>query len=75
MKEELKSYKLTSLQIHTIETLYYKFEKHLEFITELCDNSKKENINIGFELGKMYSIMFNDYHEGLSLIEAINEQN
>jgi hypothetical protein len=32
MKEELKNYKLTSLQINTIEILYYQFEKHLEFI-------------------------------------------
>jgi transcription antitermination factor NusG len=74
MKEELKSYKLTSLQIHTIETLCYKFERHLEFITELCDG-KKENINLGFELGKMYSIIDNDFQDGLALIEAINEQN
>ena len=74
MKEELKNYKLTSLQINTIEILYYQFEKHLEFITELCD-SKKDNINLGFELGKMYSIMDNDFKNGLKLIEAINEQN
>ena len=74
MNDQLKNYKLTSLQIHTIETLYYKFERHLEFITELCEG-KKENINLGFELGKMYSIMEDDFHNGLALIEAINEQN
>ena len=74
MKEELKNYKLTSLQIDTIETLYYKFEQHLEFLAELCD-SEKDNINLGFELGKMYSIMDNDFQVGLKLIEAINEQN
>jgi hypothetical protein len=75
MKEELKNYKLTSLQIHTIETLYYQFKKHLEYLDELCNETEKQDIGIGFALGQMYSVMEENYYKGIALIEAINEQN
>jgi len=75
MNEELKNYKLTSLQIHTIEILYFQFKKHLECIDKLCNESDKQSIGIGFALGKMYLSMEENYYEGMALIEAINEQN
>jgi len=75
MNEELKNYKLTSLQIHTIEILYFQFKKHLECIEKLCNENNKQSIGIGFELGKMYISMEENYYKGITLIEKINEQN
>jgi len=75
MNEELKNYKLTSLQIHTIEILYFEFKKHLECIDKLCNENDMQSIGIGFALGKMYLSMEENYYKGMALIEAINEQN
>jgi len=75
MNEELKNYKLTSLQIHTIEILYFEFKKHLECIDKLCNENDKQSIGIGFALGKMYLSMEENYYKGMALIEEINEQN
>ena len=75
MNNELKNYKLSSLQIHTIEILYSKFKNNLESINKLCKNDKIKPIGIGFELGKMYTIIEQDYYEAMALIETINEQN
>jgi len=75
MNEQLKNYKLTSLQIHTIEILYFEFKKHLECIDKLCNENDKQSIGIGFALGKMYLSMEENYYKGMALIEAINEQN
>ena len=75
MNEELKNYKLTSLQIHTIEILYFEFKKHLECIDKLCNENDKQSIGIGFALGKMYLSMEENYYKGMALIEAINKQN
>jgi len=75
MNEELKNYKLTRLQIHTIEILYFEFKKHLECIDKLCNENDKQSIGIGFALGKMYLSMEENYYKGMALIEEINEQN